>query len=164
MEVCLCGTFCLPCLFGQTRSKAGLGNCFVGACMLIAPILLVQIIVDAVVLGPVFKLQSCIAEHQSAISAAFNSGLCSEIALQSCPVATQLCPELLTAGENMWLIYALNLVLVLILCVVSWPRVIHFCVRVLFPRWCMTDACAWMLRTRRSSAGTAPSCNISWAC
>eukprot|EP01043_Picozoa_sp_COSAG02_P050041 COSAG02_NODE_5093_length_4639_cov_2.632599_5_plen_166_part_00 len=165
MEVCLCGTFCLPCLFGQTRQKAGLGNCFVGACMLIAPIIVVQIIAYAIVLGPVFQMSACIQTNNAAIQDAINSGECFAADLQTCQVATKLCPIILTAGDNKGLIYLLNPVMVSILCAVSWPHVVHFCIRILIPtRSCMTDACTWMLRTRRSSAGTAPSCSFSWAC
>ena len=88
--------------------------------MLIAPIIVAQIIAYALVIGPVMEMTACITTNADAINEAINSGQCFQADLQDCSVATQLCPSILHAEKNIALLYTLNPVWMIFICVVSW--------------------------------------------
>lgn len=103
--------FCLPCQFGLTRQRAGLGHCAIGACMIILPVMVLYGILAAVIVAPEMKMVSCMTDKDNSalIAAANDSGVCNPADPLHCSVARKLCPSIAELEDAVALIqYAIS--------------------------------------------------------
>jgi hypothetical protein len=118
MEVCLCSMFCLPCQFGLTRQRAGLGHCAIGACMVMLPIIILYGIMAAVIITPEIKMINCLtdADNHALIQAANEAGVCNPADPMHCSVALQLCPSMAEFNHALISTYAMTPVFMIAMC------------------------------------------------
>ena len=110
--------FCLPCQFGLTRQRAGLGHCAIGACMIMLPIIILYGIMAAVIITPEIKMINCLtdADNHALIQAANEANLCNPADPMHCSVALQLCPSMAEFNHALISTYAMTPVFMIAMC------------------------------------------------